>query len=139
MTTVVDPSGTPVPVYNRSGTTIVTVNGGPTVSSTAGSAIGDDGTPIPSVSQTTIVLAVSAPYDGHHNIVFRLPADAEIGDVVEVYRFSGENPVVFPNAGEAIGSLAASTGTNTGVGVSAASASFRKISSTQWMPLVGGQ
>jgi hypothetical protein len=76
-----------------------------------------------------------------HNIVVRLPTDAEIGDVVEVYRdpaSPSDAPFVFPNVGESIGDKPVSDGSNVtaGVGVSTLSGVvFRKVSSTLWMPI----
>jgi hypothetical protein len=124
---------------------IVSIDGGPTVSSTVGSAIGDNGTPIPAISQLTIVLVNFPAYDGHHHIVVRLPADSEIGDVVEVYRDPaavGGGAIVFPNVGEAIDDGPVSTGTNDlssgPVGRTAGPSygvAFRKISNTHWVTL----
>jgi hypothetical protein len=133
MTTVVDPAGTPVPVYNRSGTTIVSVSGG-----LRSEGIGDEGTPIPRSSGYTVALA-GMP-DNTHN-VFKLPSGAEIGDVVELHAIPatgvGQGVMLFPPNGESVNRQAASTGTNdnTVAGTSVTPDQgrvFRKVSSTNW-------
>lgn len=139
MTTVVDPLGTPSVTYNRSGTSIVSVIGGATSGSTGSTGIGNDANPIPRVSQTTVAL-VTTSFGPTHNILVRLPDDAEVGDVVEVYRniSSTEGPMVFPNVGEAISLHPASTGTNNAASTIVNDNSglvFRKVSSTLWMPI----
>jgi len=145
MTTVVDPLGTPVPIYNRSGAAIISMVGGATSGSTVGSGVGDDASPIARVSQATIVLVITSVVDSHHLVLVRLPDDADIGDVAEVYKdpTSGpSNPIVFPNVGEAIGTLPASTGSNSEAGIQLPSGAalvggifFRKVSSILWMPI----
>jgi hypothetical protein len=145
MTTVVDPLGSPSMIYNRSGTAIVAMAGGATATSAAGSGIGDDANPIPRVCQTTVAMVLTS-FGPTHNALARLPEDAEIGDVVEVYQdpaSSASSPKIFPNTGEAIGNNPVSTGTNSNAGVTISPNSaglvggvlFRKVSSTQWMPI----
>lgn len=87
MVTVVDPAGTPIPVYNRSGVTIVeiTLTGLPTRDQ------------IPAASGTTIVL-VSPPSPDATGAV-ELPTNADIGDVVEVYRTGGTNQIFVATPG----------------------------------------
>jgi hypothetical protein len=75
MTTVVDPFGTPVPIYNRSGATIIEL--------TAGTASPFDPTPIIRHTGTTIAL-VTTISSGDQTYV-TLPDDADIGDLVEVH------------------------------------------------------
>lgn len=119
MTTVVDPAGSPDPVYNRSGTTIVNL----TASGDA-SAGPSGATPIVSYSGVTIAL-VTIP-DGN-NIGVVLPTNAEIGDVVEVNRYqdnsSGSTVRVWTPSGVTIVQ-------NTPLQVSIAT--YRKISATEW-------
>lgn len=145
MTTVVDPLGSPSVVYNRSGTAIVGLSGGATATSAAGSGIGDDANPIVRVSQTTAALVLTS-FGPTHNCLARLPDDAEIGDVVEVYQdpaSSASSVQVFPNIGEAIGNNPVSTGTNHSAGVTLSPNSagliggicFRKVSSGLWLPI----
>jgi hypothetical protein len=141
MTTVVDPLGSPSVTYNMSGTAIVSVVGGPKA---GGGPIGDDAVPIPRVCQTTVALVVSG-FSGALFGLVRLPEDAEVGDLVEVYQdpVSTESYLqVFPNIGESIGggySRPASTGTNSAAGCAVdgvhGGAAFRKVSSTLWMPI----
>src|SRR5262245_45084839 len=73
MTTVLDPGGTPVPVYNQSGTTIDTITANGMTQGTA--------TPIVRYGGTTIVLVHITAGDA----AVLLPANAEIGDLFEVY------------------------------------------------------
>lgn len=75
MTTVVDPSGTPEPIYNRSGTTISEL--------TAGTTSPFAPAPIVRHTGTTIVL-VTTVSSGDQTYV-TLPDDADVGDVVEVH------------------------------------------------------
>jgi len=133
MTTVVDPLGTPAPVYNRSGTVILTVvPGAITSGDTQADAIGNDGTVIPAVAQTTVAMVLTS-HPSSWNVVVTLSADAEIGDVVEVYPTPGSvtGVQVFPPVGQSISGNAASTGTNKNVqfGVSIGVA-YRKVSSS---------
>jgi len=143
MTTVVDPLGTPSVTFNRSGTAIVSVLGGTHPSDIRG-GVGDEGNPIPRVCQTTVVMGVvshsGGPPPTSFDMVLRLPDDAEIGDVVEVYvdPVSTEGSVyIFPNVGERIGSKPVSTGTNPDSGILATGNGggliFRKVSSVLWM------
>ncbi len=147
MTTVVDPVGTPTIIYNRSGTTIVSLTGG--FSSVGVPPVGNDGVDIPHFSQTTILLATAdIVHDGGgvnvsgYNAVFRLPS-AEIGDVVEAYLVDGgAGPAIFPQIGERIFTIgtphgAVSTGTNVSavsdIGPTASGCRYRKISSDTWL------
>jgi hypothetical protein len=141
MTTVVDPLGTPSVTFNRSGTTIVSVAGGQTAGSTRGGS-GDEANPIPRVCETTVVMALGTTGPGGtHNILFRLPDDAEIGDVVEVYldpASTDGSAILFPNVGEAIGNRPVSSGSNTDTGISVPATTrsvLRKVSASLWMPI----
>jgi len=96
MVTVVDPSGSPEPVFNRSGTTIVEVTGSGTTQMSA--------TAIPSVSGWTIAI-VQATDTPQVDQAVTLPDNAEIGDIVEVYNVIGGYPaLVFPPAGQSLNS-----------------------------------
>lgn len=114
MTTVVDPTGTPVPVYNRGGMTIVFLIGG------------DESppTPIPHVSGHTVVVTTPG-MDGNN---YELPTNAEIGDVVEI---RGNGVDVRAAVGESVrGAAGGGGGGATGVGFGT---TFRKISATEWI------
>ena len=110
MTTVIDPTRTPIPVYNRSGTTIVEVSGG------------SSPTPIPHISGTTIVLL-----DMSTGNKVELPANAEIGDTIEVYRTSGSPGDAYTPTGETF---------VRGSNVEYFDGIYRKVSDTQWAPIV---
>lgn len=120
MTTVVDPLGTPAPVYNRSGVTLVTVAGNGT---TYGSA-----TAIPHESGHTIALLTTTDTD----YAFKLPAVADIGDRVEVFRrtypfVTDERPLIFPESGDTI-----EDGERTDVNVGAVMV-FLKVTANDWV------
>jgi hypothetical protein len=117
MVTVVDPNGTPAPVYTRSGTTIqdVTANGNG----------GGAPTPIVSVSGHSIVIADAF---NPSNEDVELPSGAEVGDLVEVYAKTNSLRV-WAAAGDAINGTAGSV---TNVEASATGRMFRKVSSTVW-------
>lgn len=84
MITVVDPGGTPVPVYNKGDQTVVQVNA--TGSNKGGAASWTR------YSRHTILLATSTsdPGGGDHQGV-ALPTNADIGDVVEIYNVTSSN------------------------------------------------
>jgi hypothetical protein len=71
MTTVVNPNGTPAPVYNRSGITIETVAGAAQASPTL----------VNVEAGTTVILVTSAGGSW-----VQIPAGLEIGSVIEVYK-----------------------------------------------------
>ncbi len=130
MTTIIDPSGTPIPVYNRGGITIVevTANG-----VTTGSA-----TEVPAVSGHTVVLVTTTSSPTDQSAV-RLPSGAEIGDVVELYHVNNDaHIIVFPPTGERLGfrttdeSFIMNAGENPGAG-----AMFRKTKSDRWDGVYG--
>lgn len=112
MTTVVDPLGTPAPVYNRSGTAIVSVTA-------------NDTTPpsIPRVSGWTVALVAT----GQDDRAVKLPSGADIGDVVEVYVATGTafQASVHPPSSETI------HGSSTPADVSSGRL-FRKTGSSDW-------
>lgn len=98
MATIIDPLGTPVVVYNKSGTALIEVSANGFSPATA--------TPIPYVCGHQIVMVTTLPPDengANHSVV--LPVDAVIGDVVEVFQaVLGETPapIVWVPDGESI-------------------------------------
>jgi len=147
MTTVIDPLGTPSVIFNRSGTSIMTIAAGLVTSPTA-----NDAPEIPSVCGHMIVLVSTIFRQGlDDSFVIRLPADAEIGDGIEVYPQAATaiplalpakvlvpvgNTLYNPTLPTAVGQnndpgyhVSAGGGTAPGV-------LFRKVSSTNWQ-LVG--
>jgi hypothetical protein len=133
MTTVIDPAGTPTPVYNKSGETVVSIVGGFTA--TQGGSNGNSGTPIPRFSQTTIAIVDNS--GSNYHIVATLPSDADVGDVVEVYEkvSTGIGLQIYPPVGESIRDLPASNGTSYGSQLGAISAILRKVSADNWQAL----
>lgn len=121
MATIVNPSGTPTIIYNRSGTTIVTVT--PTGNnSQAGAAA------IPRSSGRTVALC--APSAGQNSVI--MPSDAEVGDIVEVYTTSNAtNLNVFPQSGGSLG-LA---GANASIPLQDSGRFLRYIGSSNWVVL----
>lgn len=115
MVTVVDPGGTPAPVYNRSGVTIQGVSG-------AGTNFGG-ATPIVASSGHSIALVSTVTND--EGVI--LPDTAEIGDVAEVYRVTDTAAVrVYPPAGDTLYGGGASHL------LGSQGAIFRKTSATRW-------
>lgn len=109
MTTIVNPGGTPSPVYNRSGKTLYTITGG---ASGGNPPMGNNGTPITSYSEHTMITFVNDPSNT-------------------------TGPAVFPAVGDSILSFPASTGTNQSPGYSVNTllgATFIKVTSTNWQP-----
>lgn len=102
MTTVVDPLGTPQPVFNRSGTAIVSLN-----------ADVSPGPALPVVAG--VLIALVAVLSGGGQFV-QLPSGADIGDVVEVYGNTA-------NASWTVLSVMAPFGETI---------IFRKVSATNW-------
>lgn len=93
MVTVVDPNGTPAPVYTRSGTTIQTINASGTTSIGSTLIIAPSG-------WSVVIVTVNVDPDDR---AVRLPQSAPIGDVVEVYATgSGSTASVFPFSGDSI-------------------------------------
>lgn len=120
MTTVVDPLGTPSPIYNRNGVTIVNV--------AAGGSGQSDATPIPAVSGHTVALV------GGSGGGVLLPSGSDIGDVVEVYIVPPDNEArVFPASGETLNS-----GVQPNIALTVSLGGyFRKTSSTNWQSIGG--
>ncbi len=117
MTTVSDPTGTPSPVYNRSGVAILprVTSGNPTV--------------IPNVVCERTVVVVDL---GMNNQV-ELPGNCEIGDAVEVYYSepSGEGNalVILPPDGDDFVNGVAGVSLNRASG----GAFFRKFDASTWV------
>jgi hypothetical protein len=120
MVTVVDPNGTPAPVYTRSGTTIQSIVA-------AGNNSFVDATPIVAVSGWSIVMAQATDTPAFETGVI-LPSDTQIGDVVELYA-GGYTVIVFPPTGQTINGISSQQ-----VGPGAA-VIFRKLSATEWRTL----
>lgn len=120
MTTVVNPSTTPVPVYNREGRTVETL-----VASGSSAA---DATPIPQHAQTTIVNVLQGS-TGSAGVVFT--AGLDVGSSVELY--TDPNPTLgiklFIPPGETASMQGSSVSSVNLVGVSVI---CRKISATDW-------
>lgn len=121
MTTVVDPLGTPVPIFNRSGTAIVNLE-----------AEGDsvfEGPIIPAVCGHVIAVVNCT----ENNFYVRLSNEFEIGSLVEIYM---DRASTFGGIG--IGSISPDTfGTQNSPSTEICTAScgimLRKISETGWM------
>lgn len=135
MTTVIDPAGTPTPVYNKSGKVIIAMNGSGS-GSTSVPPVGNTSAAIPHYAERTIVVGTT----NNPSYGFLLPA-ADIGDEVVVLLdpASTFGSVVFPQIGESIAGFPTSTGTNNAAGSGAAQpqqgATFIKVSSTSWQTL----
>lgn len=120
MTTVVDPAGTPVAIFNKSGTAIIdmAVTMGPS----------EPLIPIPSLAGKTIVrVTISGPVGGGDGGL-ELPSDAEIGDVVEIANISTTYVwgVAYAPSGETI------NGDTAGQSIPASYMRITKISTTDW-------
>lgn len=89
MTTVIDPAGTPLPVFNRSGAAIVDVS----------PAHGGAPATIPHYSSLTIVRVMPTGSPGSGAIQLDLPAGADVGDVVEIH-LAQVSAFVNPPSGE---------------------------------------
>jgi hypothetical protein len=113
MATIIDPAGTPVPVYNKSGKTVYPVTAAGTTSGAA--------TQLTHYSELDIVL-VTVPDNMDTGI--KMPSGTDIGDRIEFYLVGGVySPVIYPASGETFNG---SSSPMTGV------ASLRKVSSTDW-------
>lgn len=138
MTTVIDPLGTPIAIFNRSGIAIIPLDGGLVPGGTTAAGVGNDGTVIPQLAQTTIAIVLTSITGDGWKTIITLSEDAQIGDVVEVYLAPGSTTsgAIFPPVGQAIDNMSVSTGTNTGVSSAVDDSTgrrFRKISATLWM------
>lgn len=122
MTTVVDPGGAPIPVYNRSGMTIDTIT--PT-GVTQGTAA-----PIATYASHTVLVAFSAMGGG---LAVLLPSAAEIGDVVEIHGQANQTFDVYPESGAAIDNGSANTPVSgLPAGYTPYHIMLRKVTTTNW-------
>lgn len=112
MVTVTSPSSNPIPIYNRSGITIDTVIWGP---QTSPSQI------VRTSGHTCVVVLKSTGVDDQF---VKLPSDAEVGDVVEVY-CDNAPLVVAPS------SLISIIG-NTNYNIWGGAGFYRLLSNTSW-------
>lgn len=78
MTTVVDPNGTPVPVYNRSGTTIQNI----AANDNTNPAVPYD---VSLVSEITVLVVSTTRNPANGNGILRFDASADPGSYVEIY------------------------------------------------------
>lgn len=121
MTTIIDPAGTPIPVYNRSGTTIIELVCPATTPQTVVS--------ITSVSQTTVIFAEAVIDPMEQPPAVELPTGAQIGDVVEIFvkntTGGSEQVIVLPPAGQTLSDAQVGVAKNFGK-------YFRKLTSTAW-------
>lgn len=121
MVTVVDPGGAPVPIFNKSGTAVVDV------------IPGSSGSPgaIPYFAGTTIARIGFG--SGTSNSCAALPANVEVGDLIEVYSIplsgsgSAQGGTFFTTPGDTF----VDNGANSLVAGTTAIV-FRKITSTEW-------
>jgi len=113
MTTVVDPVGTPTIIYNRGGTTMQSV--------TATGTIKANYLQLQSYSEMSVFLVTTA--QSEYGVL--LPANSDVGDVVEIYRVAGSDSFhAFANGSDTInGSSSEINGT---------ASHFLKVSSTDW-------
>ncbi len=123
MTAVIDPGGTPVVIFNRSGTALVEVMA---TGNSQGAAA-----EIPHFAGTTIV-RVTPDGDPSTNRAVKLPALAEIGDIVEVYPASALTPgpkVCAPSSVYMNETLNGDVTFSLGSGF----VSFRKVEADRWV------
>ncbi len=133
MVTVIDPLGTPTPVYNRAGVTIITMSAG-----TAADPCISEGAPeIPHPTGHTIALVGTDTAHTQQPIV--LPSDAEIGDVVEVYHQPAvAGLALFPPVGSSFGpSFPVNNGTGSGMYLDVNNVICRKVDGVTWRLIRG--
>lgn len=124
MVTVVDPGGTPIPVYSPSGITIQTVSG----AGTGGFNSAGQSSAAQLVRYTDHSVYLVASGNG-----IRLPNDAQVGDVVEIHEWT--NFAIFTVSGETISNTTV-TGQTFGAGDGPPPCVIlRKVSSTNWEPM----
>lgn len=111
MPTIIDPDGTPVVIYNREDVTVASITAAPSTP-----------TAIPHHSRYTIV-RVGLP-TGNWGV--QLPADAEVGDVVELYAQANNTLVVYPDSGSQINFQGVDTSLTIRCGI------FRKVADNNW-------
>jgi hypothetical protein len=126
MTTVIDPAGTPIPVFNKNGATIVSVTPNGTVRSGA--------TEIPNLSGLTIALVDPDA----SNTAVKLPSNGDIGDVIEVYCLSDSHDVkIYSPDSQYIGAGASAVNGDAFTGGFKA-AVFRRIAADRWAIIRSG-
>ena len=145
MTTVLNPGSSETTIYNRSGTTIVSVAAGTIPNPNP--IIGNGGSVIPVNSGITVaLLSPPSSWNGSDQLVVTFPTNTEVGDIMEIYSvagfYTGSVPAraisLFPAIGESFDEQDVSTGTNTGAGSGAAPGVgivFRKVSATNWQSI----
>lgn len=120
--TVIYPSASVSVNYNRTARNLVSVTANGTNQTSA--------TEIPSGYEWTIAVVSSSP----GNTAVKFPADAEIGDAVEVHA-TGGGLLIFPPSGSSIGDFSANVSSalqpNNG-------RIYRKVTSTNWRGTVYG-
>lgn len=130
MVTVSSPSSSPVPVYNREGTTIANLTANGYTQSGAAVIVAPSGWTVVTVAISGTVPTV--------DVAAKLPSAPLIGDLVEVYIsgvVSGQPAYIFPASGMAIGAL----GTNNPISMTEAGGGFlfRYITANKWQVLGG--
>lgn len=120
MTTIVDPLGTPVPYYNKSGTAILNMAPTGTTYSTAAA--------IPYVCGHQIIL--SSPV--YPDLSLTLPVSSEVGDVVEVISITNDDTRVFAGGGD---SLMGTVNGEVIVQSTTPGQRFVKVAPTAWYPV----
>lgn len=120
MTTVVDPFGTPTAIFNRSGVTIIDFD----ASTSTIPQVPD----VPS-GHTVLIVREPSPQTGPYSV--QLPANCEIGDVIEVYRAPAEAMVIYLASGENFLFSGSSVSTLTGQHLL-----LRKVSATEWARII---
>ena len=115
MTTILDPSGAPSIIFNRGGVTIAIAEG-PEVSGETSPL------DIQCYSQVTVVTGSGW---------LRLPSDAEVGDVVEIFTNVDSGVYLAVPDGETM------RGETISGGFPVQNSIFRKVSASNWMRMLG--
>lgn len=123
MTTVIDPAGTPVPVYNRSGKTIVSLSDS------------RDGTDpalmlVQHSERTFYEIAFTYPGGGSGTPIAELPNGADVGDEIYIHFTLSASMDVVPASGDTL-----RLGTSTPSNVSGSAIHCIKIASNAWRVL----
>ena len=119
MTTVIDPNGTAIPVFNRSGTSIISLVGNQASTPT----------PINTVSEATIVLLSRGQNVGDENFI--LTGSVDVGDVIEAYGADGHIFQIYLPSGETLVNTFVGP-IPTGSGSNYQSVRLRRVDSTHW-------
>ncbi len=142
MVSIIDPLGTPTPVYNRSGVTVVTVAAGPPVDPSVGNST--DAPEIPHLSGHTIAIVTTNPghlVDNRTQQPILLPSNAEVGDVVEVYQDGGPDGrfslALYAPVGSSLGpGFSVNNGTSA-FNITVTNIICRKVNATTWRLIIG--